>query len=211
MLLEKTVLKFIQTKFRGRIGDAVMPAISALGNAGAVWLLLGAAYVCVPEGRRLGAALFAALALELFLCNVLLKPLVGRARPFQSDGSVALLVSSPGDFSFPSGHTGASFAAAAVMFFRAQQPVGLGAGAGGTYRLFEAVSLCALSFRRFGRRPAWHFNGVAHVAAVGLPGCGSLLSEKGLFPPVCSKKSLRPLLRLQTFFVAQREAQTPAF
>ena len=117
MLLEKTVLKFIQTKFRGRIGDAVMPAISALGNAGAVWLLLGAAYVCVPERRRLGAALFAALALELFLCNVLLKPLVGRARPFQSDGSVALLVSSPGDFSFPSGHTGASFAAAAVMFF----------------------------------------------------------------------------------------------
>ena len=51
------------------------------------------------------------------MCNVLLKPLVGRARPFQSDGSVALLVSSPGDFSFPSGHTGASFAAAAVMFF----------------------------------------------------------------------------------------------
>lgn len=58
LLLEKTVLKFIQTKFRGRIGDAVMPAISALGNAGAVWLLLGAAYVCVPEGRRLGAGAF---------------------------------------------------------------------------------------------------------------------------------------------------------
>ena len=71
MLLEKTVLKFIQTKFRGRIGDAVMPAISALGNAGAVWLLLGAAYVCVPEGRRLGAALFAALALELFFVQCL--------------------------------------------------------------------------------------------------------------------------------------------
>ena len=25
LLLEKTVVKFIQTKFRGRIGDAVMP------------------------------------------------------------------------------------------------------------------------------------------------------------------------------------------
>ena len=94
-----------------------MPAISALGNAGAIWLLLGAIYMLVPGGRRMGAAIFAALALELLLCNVLLKPLVGRARPFQSDGSVSLLVSCPGDFSFPSGHTGASFAAAAVMFF----------------------------------------------------------------------------------------------
>ena len=122
------------------------------------------------------------------MCNVLLKPLVGRARPFQSDGSVALLVSSPGDFSFPSGHTGASFAAAAVMFFGRSSLWGW------------ALALAALiAFSRLylyvhypsdcsGRRPAWHFNGVAHVAAVGLPGCGSLMSEKGPFPPVCSKK-----------------------
>ena len=52
-----------------------------------------------------------------YLCNVILKPLAARPRPFEVNMGVRLLIEAPKDFSFPSGHTGASFAAAAALFF----------------------------------------------------------------------------------------------
>ena len=51
------------------------------------------------------------LVLDLVSCNLLLKPLIGRARPFAVNTAVELLMKAPLDASFPSGHTAASFAA----------------------------------------------------------------------------------------------------
>jgi undecaprenyl-diphosphatase len=57
------------------------------------------------------------------VCNLWLKPWVGRLRPFdyqlQCYGRVIpLLIQAPTDFSFPSGHTIASFEAAAVLWLQ---------------------------------------------------------------------------------------------
>ncbi len=52
-----------------------------------------------------------ALLLDLVCCNLVLKPLVGRLRPFAVNTAVELLTAPPLDASFPSGHTAASFAA----------------------------------------------------------------------------------------------------
>ena len=52
-----------------------------------------------------------ALILDLICCNIVLKPLVGRVRPFLVNTAVELLTAPPADASFPSGHTAASFAA----------------------------------------------------------------------------------------------------
>lgn len=50
------------------------------------------------------------------LCNVTLKPLVARLRPFEiADTMRQLLIDPPSDFSFPSGHTTSSFAAATAL------------------------------------------------------------------------------------------------
>ena len=57
------------------------------------------------------------LGLEILCCNFLLKPLVARPRPCDVNRAVQLLIPRPEDFSFPSGHTGASFAAASGLFF----------------------------------------------------------------------------------------------
>lgn len=45
-----------------------------------------------------------------------MKPFVARVRPCDVNTAVQLLVPRPDDFSFPSGHTGASFEGAAVLF-----------------------------------------------------------------------------------------------
>ena len=62
----------------------------------------------------------AALLMGLVVCNIILKPLVGRIRPFDYEllhfGKVIpLLIEAPTDFSFPSGHTIASAEAAGVL------------------------------------------------------------------------------------------------
>ena len=57
------------------------------------------------------------LLLEVLCCNVILKPLVARVRPFDVNTAVQLLIARPTDFSFPSGHTGASFAVVSALYF----------------------------------------------------------------------------------------------
>ena len=60
--------------------------------------------------RAYGLSAAGALALDLIACNMILKPLIGRIRPFAFRPELPLLVSPPGDASFPSGHTAAAFA-----------------------------------------------------------------------------------------------------
>lgn len=57
------------------------------------------------------------LLIESLCCDILLKPLIARTRPFDVNGAIQLLISRPAGFSFPSGHTGASFAAASALYF----------------------------------------------------------------------------------------------
>lgn len=114
--LDRQVLDAIRLCRTG-FGDLVMPWISRLGDGGIVWIVLGAILLIPRRTRRMGIAVLAALALEAVLCNLLLKPLIGRGRPYVGT-DIALLISPLNDASFPSGHTGAAVAAAAALFFR---------------------------------------------------------------------------------------------
>lgn len=55
------------------------------------------------------------------LCNVILKPLVARIRPYDVNTAVQLLVSKPVDYSFPTGHTAASFASVVALFMAGER------------------------------------------------------------------------------------------
>lgn len=113
---EFSVLDFIQNNLRSGFGDVAMPLVTRLGDGGTIWIILALALLIYPKTRKTGAALAAALALEVLCSNLILKPFVARLRPCDINPAVQLLVPRPGDFSFPSGHTGASFAGAAVLF-----------------------------------------------------------------------------------------------
>lgn len=91
--------------------DTAMVFVSRLGDMGMIWIVLAAALLAAGKYRRAGAALSCGLLLDLICCNLLLKPLVGRERPFVFRPDMTLLTAPPGGASFPSGHTAASFAA----------------------------------------------------------------------------------------------------
>lgn len=113
--LEFSILDWIQTHLRCGFLDAVLPPITRLCDHGEIWILLALILLVIRRTRRQGAAVACGLVLDLLACNLLLKPLVGRVRPFALRPETALLVVPPLDASFPSGHTAASFAAVLAL------------------------------------------------------------------------------------------------
>lgn len=118
--MEFKILDWIQT-IRTPAGDAVMCFITRLGDAGMIWILAAILLLAIPKTRRTGMVLAAALCIDFVLCNGILKNLFARIRPCEINTSISLLIARPGDFSFPSGHTAASFAAAAALFFAGER------------------------------------------------------------------------------------------
>lgn len=92
-----------------------------LGEMGAIWIALALILLFLPQKRKTGAVLFAALCIDVVLCNGILKHLFARIRPCDVNTSVQLLVTRPQDYSFPSGHTAASFAAVAALWFSGER------------------------------------------------------------------------------------------
>jgi len=114
-MLELSVLNWIQANLRCGFLDAVLPTISWICNHGEVWILLAGCLMLTKKYRRTGISVACALILDLICCNLVLKPLIGRIRPFVVNPAVELLIAPPLDASFPSGHTASSFAAAFAL------------------------------------------------------------------------------------------------
>ena len=100
--------------------DFLMPIITVFGDAGIFWIAVAVVLLLIPKYRKVGLTMGAALLIGLLLCNLTLKPLVARMRPYDYKleyfgESVKLLVERQSDSSFPSGHTIASFEAATAL------------------------------------------------------------------------------------------------
>lgn len=104
--------------------DKIMVAITSLGNAGILWIVLAAVLLIIPRTRKAGLCIAIALILDLLITNCLLKNLVARTRPYDVANFTNLIVKKPTDYSFPSGHTAASFAAVTALFMRKEKLLG---------------------------------------------------------------------------------------
>lgn len=114
------ILEWIAEYLRCAFLDAVMPIITLLGDGGIFWIAIAVILLFLPKYRKVGLAMGAALLLGVLVCNVTMKPLFARIRPYDfqleySGKEIQLLIAAQHDFSFPSGHTLASFEAATVL------------------------------------------------------------------------------------------------
>lgn len=113
--MEFQILDFIQGHLRSGVMDFAMKAVSFLGTGGAVWLLFAAVMFWRRDTRLYSVSMCFAILIGVVVCSVVIKPLVARIRPCDVNTAVQMLVSRPHDYSFPSGHTTAAFAAAACL------------------------------------------------------------------------------------------------
>ena len=113
------VLDWIQANLKSSVMDTVMPIITVFGDAGIFWMVVSALLFIFPKTRRTGLGMAIAMMIGLIVCNVTLTPLVARIRPYDLQAELGVTIQLLGermhDFSFPSGHTIASFEAAVVM------------------------------------------------------------------------------------------------
>ena len=108
--IEFAILDWIQANLCCEFLDVALTAITKTADHGEVWIVLAVALLLIRKQRRYGATIVCGLLLDFIFCNLLLKPAVGRTRPFVLNPFVELLIDAPEDGSFPSGHTAVSFA-----------------------------------------------------------------------------------------------------
>ena len=113
------ILDWIQANLKSDLLDTVMPIITLFGDGGVFWIAIAVLLLCIPTTRKIGLGMGFALLMGLVVCNITLKPLVGRIRPYdlqeQLGVTIPLLTDRMHDYSFPSGHTIASFEASVVL------------------------------------------------------------------------------------------------
>ena len=114
MNIEFAILDWIQEHLSCPLMDWLMVFFSRLGDSGLIWIIITIILLIPRKTRRYGLTCALSLLFSRLLCNLGLKPLVMRERPFAGK-ELELLVETPQDFSFPSGHTSSSFAAATAL------------------------------------------------------------------------------------------------
>lgn len=113
---EWTVLHFLQG-WHGPILNSFMVMVSSVTSLGLPWIIMGLILLIKPQTRIIGISVICALVISTLLGVEGLKNVVARPRPIWLDPSVHMLVKVPTDFSFPSGHTLATFAAAGAVWY----------------------------------------------------------------------------------------------
>ena len=154
--------------------DWIMPLITVLGDAGIFWIAIAVVLLFFPKTRKMGMSMGAALLIGLLVCNVTLKPLVARIRPYDYQMehfgvSIKLLIEAQHDFSFPSGHTIASFEAATAMLIH-NKKAGIPA----------MILACLIAFSRLYLYVHYPTDVIASVIlGIGIAFLGNWLVQKG--------------------------------
>lgn len=105
--------------------DKAMTVFTGLNDSGALVIAVCGVLLLPKKYRGVGIRATFALSIQTIIVNLVLKPLVGRTRPFMVNEAIEVLTRTPHDFSFPSGHTGSMVAVAAVILFCMDRKYGI--------------------------------------------------------------------------------------
>lgn len=114
--IDKNILISIQENIRTERKTRIMKTITFLGDGGWFWIVLAFYFLAMKKTRKAGFCVLGALILGAITTNIVLKPLLKRPRPYDVSKNLERLIPAQEDWSFPSGHTTASFAASGVVY-----------------------------------------------------------------------------------------------
>lgn len=112
--IDVEILLWIQEHLRFDAATVFWRIVTFLGNGGWFWIVLGILLLFFTKTRDAGMTALLSLVFGALITNLLLKNMVARIRPYDLYESVHPLIAHPRDWSFPSGHTCASFASALI-------------------------------------------------------------------------------------------------
>jgi undecaprenyl-diphosphatase len=114
-IFDDFVLHIISKKMKNKYFDKFMPIITSLGNLGIIWVAIAIILLFDKQDKTIGGVVILTLIIGSLIGEGMIKHIVRRIRPCNKQNNIALLISKPISYSFPSGHTLSSFAAAEVL------------------------------------------------------------------------------------------------
>lgn len=114
--IDISILNLIQN-LKSPLMDKIMTTITAFGNMGIFWILLIIIFLTTKEYKKMAKYMIICLLVNIIIVNLIIKPAVGRQRPFEIVEGIKLLVLKPQDPSFPSGHSAVSFCMLTTILF----------------------------------------------------------------------------------------------
>lgn len=102
--------------------NRIMIFITKLGDEGIFWIVVAVLLLLFKKTRKCGLTILVSMAVCYLLGNMFLKNVIARPRPCSIAPSVPLLIPTPGEYSFPSGHTLHGFTAATAIFLHYKKP-----------------------------------------------------------------------------------------
>ena len=99
--IDGNLLLWIQKHARFHAWNFFWIAVTSLGNAGIVWLALSVVLLCQRRTREAGQAALLSMGLCFLLCNLILKNLVARTRPYDAIPELTTLIPHPTDYFRP--------------------------------------------------------------------------------------------------------------
>ena len=105
-----------QHSLNSKLLSSILILFTNLGNHGLIWITVTLFLLSSKKYRKIGYLAAISLIINAIIVNVILKNLTHRARPFGEISDIILLIKAPKDFSFPSGHTSASFTMVYIFY-----------------------------------------------------------------------------------------------
>lgn len=110
-------------KLHSPIKNKIMIAFSTAGNMGLVWFAICLPFLINAPWRATGANIIFGLCVAHLMGEIIIKHIVRRTRPCHDLKDEEQIINKPKYYSFPSGHTTASFSVVGVTMLRCNEPV----------------------------------------------------------------------------------------
>ena len=115
--MEERFLLWLQ-ELRTPFWDTVTKAVTHLGDGGLIFIVATLLLIVLPKTRYCGIACAISLTVDGILCNLVLKNIFARTRPYEMIDGLSIIIEKQSDYSFPSGHAGiaCAFAGAVLLY-----------------------------------------------------------------------------------------------
>ena len=123
--LDGGFLLLLQESVRNPLLNSIMIFVTSLGNGGMIWIVATLLLMIPKKTRKVGIMSAVALLGSLIINNNIIKNIVQRPRPFVKFTDLQIIIPTPSEYSFPSGHTASSFAAASVFYRHLPKQLGI--------------------------------------------------------------------------------------
>ncbi len=121
--IDNSIISIIENSMHSYMLDNIMPVITHLGGI-LIWIVIAVIFILTKKYRKYGVVLLVTLGACIVLGDLCIKPIVKRIRPCNVYDALNLIISAPTGYSFPSGHSMRSFAAA-VILLKANKKIGI--------------------------------------------------------------------------------------